>query len=176
MTETGPPRTAGRAWVFGDNVSTDALAPGPYIKGPIETLAEHCLESLDPAFAPNVVEGDLVVGGANFGMGSSREQAAQALRVLGVRAVLAPSFAGIFYRNALNLGLLALECPEAVKIKGGEKLSLDIESAQVVNQDTGQTYAFEPVPGHLLEMVNDGGLVAHLEKRLAAQSVRKRSK
>lgn len=168
MTAASPQTLAGRAWVFGANVSTDALAPGPYIKGPIETLAEHCLESLDPQFAANVAEGDFVIGGANFGMGSSREQAPQALRVLGVRAVLAPSFAGIFYRNALNLGLLALECPEADRIAAGEQLILDLNESRMTKIDAGEHLAFEPVPGHLLEMINDGGLVPHLKKRLAA--------
>ena len=97
-----PEKSAGRAWVFGDSVNTDVLAPGAYIKGPLEELARHCLESVDPDFAPKVQPGDVVVGGENFGMGSSREQAAIALKMLGVKAVLAKSFARIFYRNALN--------------------------------------------------------------------------
>ena len=97
----------GRAWRFGDDIDTDVLAPGIYMKKPIAELAQHCLEVVDPRFAKEVRPGDIVVAGRNFGMGSSREQAAQALIALGVAAVLAKSFAGIFYRNALNQGLLA---------------------------------------------------------------------
>jgi len=97
----------GRAWVFGDNVDTDVLAPGQYMKLGIEEIARHCLESVDPAFAGSVQAGDVVVGRRNFGTGSSREQAPQALKQLGVAALVAESFAGLFYRNAINLGLPA---------------------------------------------------------------------
>ena len=99
---------SGTVWKFGDNVDTDVLAPGAFMKGPVEELARHCLESVDPQFAAGVQPGDYVVAGRNFGVGSSREQAAQVLKLLGVAAVIAPSFAGIFYRNACNLGLAAL--------------------------------------------------------------------
>ena len=126
---------SGRAWVFGDNVDTDALAPGAYVKYGIDEIARHCLESIDPAFAANVRAGDVLVGGRNFGAGSSREQAAEALRHLGVAAVVAPSFAGIFYRNALNLGLLALVCPSAGRIRAGARVRIDREAAQLVDVD-----------------------------------------
>ncbi|MCZ6604975.1 MAG: 3-isopropylmalate dehydratase, partial [Alphaproteobacteria bacterium] len=104
---------SGRAWVFGDNIDTDAIAPGIYMKLGPEEIAAHCFEAIAPDFAKKVTAGDIVVGGANFGMGSSREQAPQALKILGVGAVLAASFARIFYRNALNLGLPAIILPEA---------------------------------------------------------------
>ena len=159
----------GRAWVFGDNVDTDALAPGAYVKHGIDEIARHCLETIDPAFAANVRPGDVLVGGRNFGAGSSREQAAEALRHLGVAAVVAPSFAGIFYRNALNLGLLALVCPGAGRIRAGARLRIDRDAAQLVDLDTGTVHRCEPIPAHLLALVEAGGLVPWLERRLAAQ-------
>jgi 3-isopropylmalate/(R)-2-methylmalate dehydratase small subunit len=159
----------GRAWVFGDNVDTDALAPGAYVKYGIEEIARHCLESIDPAFAANVRPGDVLVGGRNFGAGSSREQAAEALRHLGVATVVAPSFAGIFYRNALNLGLLALVCPSAGRIPAGARVMIDREVAQLVDVDTGTVHRCEPIPAHLRALVEAGGLVPWLERRLAAQ-------
>ncbi|MCH9019840.1 MAG: 3-isopropylmalate dehydratase [Proteobacteria bacterium] len=159
----------GRAWVFGDDIDTDTLAPGLYLKRPIDELARHCLEAVDPGFAAGVQPGDVVVAGRNFGMGSSREQAVEALRHLGVDAVVAESFAGIFYRNAFNLGLLALICPGVGRIGGGDRVAVDGEAGVVRNLSTGETWACEPVPAHLMDMVRDGGLVPHLEKRLAAR-------
>ncbi len=156
----------GRAWVFGDDVDTDRLAPGLYMKGPIEVLASHCLEALDPAFAADVRPGDVLVAGHNFGLGSSREQAAEVLRHLGVIAVVASSFAGIFYRNALNLGLLALVSAAAPRIQPGQRLAVDAEAAAIVLEG-GEVLDCEPIPPHLLAMVRDGGLVPHLAKRLA---------
>ena len=156
-----------RAWVLGDNVDTDVITPGKYMKFGIEEIAPHCLETLLPAFAGTVEPGDVVVGGRNFGAGSSREQAPGALKHLGVAALVAESFAGLFYRNSLNLGLPALVCAEAKRIRDGDRLQVDFEKAVIVNQTTGLTHSFEPMPPHLLEMVRDGGLIPHLEKRLA---------
>lgn len=159
----------GKAWTFGDDIDTDVLAPGVYMKLPVEEAARHCLEAVDPAFAPNVVPGDVVVGGANFGLGSSREQAPQGLKILGVGAILAKSFARIFYRNALNLGLPALFFPDADEISPGDRLEVDPLKGEVRNLTTGRTYAVEPLPPHLMQMIDDGGLMPHLEKRLAAE-------
>jgi 3-isopropylmalate/(R)-2-methylmalate dehydratase small subunit len=158
----------GRVWRFGDNVDTDSLAPGLYMKQPIAELAKHCLEALEPRFAAEVRPGDVIVAGRNFGMGSSREQAVQALTQLGVAAVLARSFAGIFYRNALNLGLLALVCPAPDGIPAGAQLAVDAQRGEAVNAASGERYACEPLPPHLLEMIADGGLVPHLERKLGA--------
>jgi 3-isopropylmalate/(R)-2-methylmalate dehydratase small subunit len=154
-----------KAWVFGDDVTTDAIAPGKYMKGGIAELAAHSLESLDGSFSRNVKPGDFVVGGRNFGCGSSREQAPEALKHLGVAALIAESFAGLFYRNALNLGLPALACPRAKRIRPGDLLEVDF-AGTVKNVSSGEAYACEPIPPHLVEMVRDGGLLAHLEKRL----------
>lgn len=156
---------AGRAWVFGDNINTDVLAPGIYMKGPIEKMAPHCLEAVDPEFAARVEAGDVIVGGRNFGMGSSREQAVQVLRHLGVTAIVAQSFAGLFFRNALNLGVPALACAEAGRISAGDRLSVDAEAGQIENLTNGERYACEGIPEHLMEMVRDGGLVPHLAKK-----------
>ena len=157
----------GRAWVYGDDVDTDALAPGRYMKLGIEEIAKHCLELTDPAFAPGVRPGDVVVGGRNFGMGSSREQAPAALRQLGVAAVIAKSFAGLFYRNCFNVGLVALACPQADRIRAGDQVQIEPEAGRIRNLTTGETLACDAIPAHLMAIVGDGGLLPHLEKRLA---------
>jgi 3-isopropylmalate/(R)-2-methylmalate dehydratase small subunit len=156
----------GRAWVLGDDVNTDMLAPGGYMKFGIDEIARHCLESVWPDFAATVQAGDVVVGGRNFGAGSSREQAPQALKYLGVRGVVAVSFAGIFYRNALNLGLPLMACPDAGSIAAGDRLALDFAAGRVDNLSQGLTLSGQPIPPHLMAMVEDGGLMPHLEKRL----------
>jgi 3-isopropylmalate/(R)-2-methylmalate dehydratase small subunit len=155
-----------KAWVLGDNVNTDAIVPGRYMKFGIEEIAKHCLESVLPDFSRDVGKGDIVVAGRNFGAGSSREQAPAALKHLGVYALVAESFAGLFYRNSLNLGLPALVCPRARDIRPGDELEIDHYEARIVNVNTHAAFPFEPIPGHLMEMVRDGGLLAHLEKRM----------
>jgi len=155
-----------KAWVFGDNIDTDAMAPGRYMKSGIGEIAKHCLESLSPSFASSVKKGDAVIGGRNFGMGSSREQAPEALRHLGVSALVAQSFAGLFYRNALNLGLPAVVCQDAKRIRPGDVLDIDFEKGKIENKTTGEVLDCEPIPPHLMQMVRDGGLLLHLEKRL----------
>ncbi len=159
---------SGRAFVFGDDVDTDVLAPGRYMRLPIAELARHCLEALDPAFAAEVRPGDIVVGGRNFGLGSSREQAAEALKALGVAAVVARSFAGIFHRNAINLGLPVVACAEAGCIAAGDRLTLDLAAGTLVNATTGETLTFRPLAPVLMTLIADGGLVPHLEKRFRA--------
>jgi len=155
-----------KAWVFGDNVDTDAIAPGRYMKFGIDEIARHCLEAVDPAFSSEVERGDVVVAGRNFGAGSSREQAPEALKHLGIAALVAESFAGLFYRNAINLGLPALVCAQAKRIRSGDELRIDCQAGTVENLSTGEKLACEPIPPFLMEIVRDGGLVAHLEKRL----------
>jgi 3-isopropylmalate/(R)-2-methylmalate dehydratase small subunit len=162
------PAGGGRAWVFGDNVDTDVLAPGIYMKGPVSELAKHCLEALDPNFARAAQPGDIVVAGGNFGMGSSREQAAMALKALGVAAVVAKSFARIFYRNAMNLALPVLVCPDAGTIEAGDRLVVNAAAGAVVNLTQKRRIACEPIPLHLLAMIADGGLLPHLAKKLKA--------
>ncbi len=157
-----------RAWVFGDDIDTDAIAPGRYMKHDIDEIARHCMEAMDPSFAATVKQGDVVVAGRNFGAGSSREQAPEALKQLGVAALVAESYAGLFYRNAINLGLPALVCAQAKRIRAGDDVTVDAEAGRIENRTTGETLAAEPIPTFLMQIVRDGGLLAHLEKRLRA--------
>ena len=159
-----------RAFVFGDNVDTDQLAPGIYIKRPIEELSRHCLEGLAPEFASTVASGDTLVAGKNFGMGSSREQAAEALRHLGISVIVAKSFGGIFYRNAINFGLIPLICDEVANIEEGDNLSIDAITGAIVNQTKDEIYAAEPLPAHLLQIITAGGLIPYLEKRSGTET------
>ena len=160
----------GRAWVYGDDINTDLLAPAAYLKGSMQELAGHCLEDLDADFAASVREGDVFVAGENLGIGSSREQAPEALQILGIRTVLAKSFGRIFYRNALNLGMPTLACPQADRIRKGDELRVDITTGMVHNLSTGEALTCESLPRHLLEMLGDGGLIPHLKKKLLRRS------
>ena len=154
-----------RVFVLGDNIDTDQLAPGQYMRGGIQALAEHCLEAVRPDFASNVEPGDVIVAGRNFGAGSSREQAAQALVHLGVAAVIATSFAGIFYRNAINLGLPALVAPKVGNVTDGATCVLDLDAAVLSVEE--RQIALDPIPPNLQVLLSDGGLVPHLRKRFA---------
>ena len=156
----------GKAFVFGDRIDTDVLAPGPYMREPLAVLASHCLEAVDPDFAGQVRPGDIVVGGESFGIGSSREQAVQALAELGVGAIVAKSFARIFYRNALNNGLLAIVCPAAAQaILPGEQVEIDTER-HVIRCAAGE-FAFPPLSASVMGIVAAGGLVEYVKTRLA---------
>lgn len=159
--------TLHRVWRLGADIDTDQLAPGAYMKLGIEGIAPHCLEGVRPEFAAQVRPGDVIAAGPNFGIGSSREQAAAALVQLGVRAVIAPSFSGLFFRNAFNLGLLLLTCPQAGELREGEQVALDLQQMQVLRAD-GSRLACDPIPAFLLEMVQAGGLLKLLRRRLAA--------
>jgi len=158
------------AWVFGDDVDTDAIAPGRYLKFDIGEIARHSMETIDPDFSSRVRKGDIVVAGRNFGAGSSREQAPEALKHLGVSALVAESFAGLFYRNAINLGLPAVVCARAKRIRAGDDLELDPATGRLANRTTGETLSCEPIPDFLMQLIRDGGLVPHLEKRLRTTS------
>lgn len=155
-----------RVWKFGDDINTDILAPGIYIKLPLNELASHCLESIDPSFASRVCEGDIIVAGNNFGMGSSREQAPQVLKELGITAVIAASFGGIFYRNAFNLGLPAIISKDFTKIAADHQIELDIKTGRIFNITTGQDLVGEEIPKNLLTLIEAGGLVPYLESNL----------
>jgi 3-isopropylmalate/(R)-2-methylmalate dehydratase small subunit len=136
------------------------------MKFAIAEIAKHCLEAIDPDFTKTVRPGDIVVGGENFGMGSSREQAVSALRELGVKIVIAKSFAGLFFRNCVNLGVAPLVCARAHEVAKGDELDADALTGSIRNRTTGTTLACEPLPAHLLAMLDDGGLMPHLEKKL----------
>lgn len=154
----------GRVWCLGADIDTDQLAPGAYMKLGLEGIAPHCLEAVRPEFAAGVRPGDVIAAGPHFGIGSSREQAAGALVRLGVAAVIAPSFNGLFFRNAFNLGLLLLTCARAQSLRDGERVRLDLERL-VVRRADGSLLDCDPVPGFLLDMVSAGGLLNQLRAR-----------
>jgi len=158
-----------RVWRLGADVDTDALAPGHAMKHGMDVIARHCLESLRPDFVGGVRAGDLLVAGPNFGIGSSREQAAAVLVALGVRAVVAPSYSGLFFRNAFNVGLLLLTCAQAERLEEGERVDLDTADplVPVLLRAGGERLACEPVPPFLMERVRCGGLLNELKQRLA---------
>jgi 3-isopropylmalate/(R)-2-methylmalate dehydratase small subunit len=167
-----------RVWRLPADVDTDALAPTEWMKYSAEVIAQHCLESLRPQFALEVRSGDVIVAGPNFGIGSTREQAASALVHLGIAAVIAPSFGGLFYRNAFNVGLLLLACRDAEGIQDGQRVEFDVQQftvrcvADAQGRDLngrGAVMACEPVPTFLLDMVRAGGLLPQLKRRLLPQ-------
>ena len=153
-----------RVWKFGPDIDTDALAPGAYMKLSIEGIAPHCLEAVRPEFAGEVQPGAVIAAGPNFGIGSSREQAVAALVHLGVKAVIAPSFSGLFFRNAFNLGLLLLTTPDAEQLAEAEQVELDLQTL-TLRRPTGQQLVCQPIPGFLLDMVAAGGLMNQLRQR-----------
>ena len=158
----------GKVWKYGDNVDTDAIVPARYLNvSTAQELAVHCMEDMDAGFASQVRPGDIIVGQSNFGCGSSREHAPLAIRGAGVSCVVASSFARIFYRNAINIGLPILECPEAVAAtKAGQILEVDLEQGTVTNVDTGQTFQAGPYPPFLMGIIDAGGLVAYTRRKL----------
>ena len=164
---------AGRAFVYGDDVDTDRLFPGRYLFiADARGMREHALEDLDPTFRTRVQDGDLIVGGRNFGCGSSREQAVACLLHSGVRTVIARSFARIYSRNAINNGVAPLACPAAVDgIRDGDEVAADLATGTILNRTRGELYTFEPLPDFLRAILDDGGLVPHLRKRFAASAV-----
>jgi 3-isopropylmalate/(R)-2-methylmalate dehydratase small subunit len=157
----------GRVWKYGDHVDTDVIVPARYLNmWTADELAPHCLEDLDADFARHVQAGDILVAGENFGCGSSREHAALAIKGTGVSCVVARSFARIFYRNAINVGLPIVECPAAVEAtEQGHCLEIDLEEGRVANLDTGQLYRAEPYPPFMMEIIRAGGLVAYTRRR-----------
>ena len=159
----------GKAWTFGDGINTDVMAPGLYFKSPMEAMARHCMEAIDPAFAGQVAPGDIVVAGRNFGIGSAREQAPMALQYLGVGAILAESYGRIFYRNALNFGIPTLIFPQAGEITAGDQLAIDPLAGRIENQSQHKTYTVAGLPEHLMAMVAAGGLMPYLKQRLAGR-------
>jgi 3-isopropylmalate/(R)-2-methylmalate dehydratase small subunit len=161
-------KVTGTAIKFGDNIDTDVILPGKYLVliDP-KDLAKHALESLDPAFPEKAKKGVVVVGGKNFGCGSSREQAPLALKYAGVKCVLAESFARIFFRNAINIGLPVIECKGiSAAVENGDELSVDIEGGEIRNLSKGQTLRVTKLPPFISEILSDGGLIENLRRRL----------
>ncbi len=155
----------GSAWKFGDDISTDLIAPGRYfhLRSNLPELAKHVMEDADPTFASKVKKGDFIVGGSNFGLGSSREHAPTIIKLAGVSAVLAKSMARIFYRNAINVGLPVLIC-ETDKIQTGDELEIDLEKGIILDRTRNLKLTFAPLPKVMINILSDGGLVAHIQK------------
>ncbi len=155
----------GRAFKFGDGISTDHIIPGryAYLRSNLPELAKHTMEDADPNFITSVQKGDFVVGGTNFGLGSSREHAPLVLKMVGVSAVLTKSVARIFFRNTINLGLPVLIC-DTDDIQNGDRLEIDLGTGTVHDVTSGQKLTFSPIPGVMLSILNEGGLLPYLEK------------
>lgn len=146
---------------YPDNVDTDVIIPARYLNTPdAEELAAHCMEDIDPDFVKKVQPGDIMVGGANFGCGSSREHAPLAIKTAGVSCVIAATFARIFYRNSINIGLPILECPAASEaIQAGDKVHVDFDTGVITDETTGQTFQAQPFPPFIQEIIKAGGLM-----------------
>ena len=161
----------GRLWLFEETINTGVLAPGFYMKSPIDELSKHCLEAIRPEFASNVRKGDVILAGENMGVGSSREQAAEVLKFLGVSCIIAKSFAGIFYRNAINLGLPVFTLPSEPSLPkqfvDGSFVNFDFDSTTLNLEQPSLQVKLDPLPKFLRELITDGGLVSHLEKRFS---------
>ena len=170
MSDEATEQTSGRAWVYGDNVDTDVIIPARYlVTSDPAVLAQHAMEDIDPTFAGAVRPGDVIVAGSNFGCGSSREHAPLAIKGAGIAAVIANSFARIFYRNAINIGLPIFECPEAAAaISAGDRVAVDLLRGQVRDLTTGQTFQAQPYPESILRIIAAGGLIAATREKLRA--------
>ena len=162
----------GKVYKYGDNVDTDVIIPARYLNAPSpDELAKHCMEDIDASFATEVQPGDIIVGGANFGCGSSREHAPIAIRACGVRCVIAASFARIFYRNSINIGFPILECPEAAAaIQNGDTVSVDFDSGLIRDETTGAEFRATALPPFIGRIVEDGGLLPYLKARLEKEA------
>ena len=157
---------SGKTIQYGDNVDTDVIIPARYLNtSDKKELASHCMEDLDKDFVNKVSKGDVMVAGYNFGCGSSREHAPIAIKESGISLVIARSFARIFYRNAINIGLAILECSEAVDgISDGDMVRVDLDNGVIYNQTTGQSFQTQPFPAFIQKIITNGGLVASIQK------------
>ena len=158
--------TQGKVFKYKDNVDTDVIIPARYLNTPVAAeLARHCMEDIDKDFVKNVKEGDLIVAGWNFGCGSSREHAPLVIKTCGVSCVIAKSFARIFYRNAINIGLPILECEEAAEeISAGDEVSVNFDTGEINNKTTGKIYTAQPFPPFIQNIIKKGGLLASLKE------------
>ena len=161
----------GTVFKYGDNVDTDVIIPARYLNAPSpEELAKHCMEDIDASYATSVKPGDIVVGGWNFGCGSSREHAPMAIQASGAACVIAASFARIFYRNAINIGFPILECPEAAEaIQPGDQVAVDFQTGVVTDETQGKTFQAAPFPAFINGIIDNGGLLSSLKARGVAR-------
>ena len=161
----------GKVHKYGADVDTDAIIPARYLSvSEAAELAEHCMEDIDKDFVSKVKPGDIIVATTNFGCGSSREHAPRAIKAAGISCIIAKSFARIFFRNAINIGLPLLECDEAVaKTKAGDILEVDLSSGKIKNLNNGMTFTAKSYPDFMAELISAGGLIEHTKKRLAGR-------
>ena len=158
----------GRVFKYGDNVDTDVIIPARYLNvSDGNELAKYCMIDIDDQFATKNQKGDIIVAGKNFGCGSSREHAPLAIKCAGISCVIAPTFARIFFRNSINIGLPIMECPEAAEdIKDGDKVSVDFSTGVITNETTGKTYKAEPFPEFMQKIIASGGLVQYVSESI----------
>ncbi|OLN22010.1 3-isopropylmalate dehydratase [Domibacillus antri] len=156
----------GRVWKYGDNINTDIISPGQYMSQPVEIQAEHAMEAIDPEFSKKVKPGDILVAGHNFGSGSSRETAQMVLKHQRIGAIIAVSFARIFYRNAINVGLPVVDMKDTSVINEGDEVEVDLLEGRIINHTQGTEYQGTKLPEHLIEMVQLGGLEPYLAKKI----------
>ncbi|MDD4328668.1 MAG: 3-isopropylmalate dehydratase small subunit [Aliarcobacter sp.] len=160
-------KITGKVWNFGANIDTDIIIAARYLNSSDpEHLAKYVMEDADPEFPKKLQRGDIIVAGENFGCGSSREHAPIALKAAGVAAVVAPSFARIFYRNAFNMGLPIFELPESLEIKEGEEISIDLDNGKITNNTTNKTYDFIAIPPFMQELIAAGGLINYAKAEM----------
>ncbi len=160
-------KNTGKIWKFGDDIDTDLIIPARYLNtSDPDELAKHCMEDADPGFSQKVSKGDIIVGGKNFGCGSSREHAPIAIKAAGVSCVIAKSFARIFYRNAFNMGLPILECEDTDSFNNGDKLIVDMDKGEIIHEETGKKFTTRPIPPFMQELIKSGGLMEHIKKNL----------
>ncbi|MDD6096091.1 MAG: 3-isopropylmalate dehydratase small subunit [Firmicutes bacterium] len=162
----------GRVFKFGDDVNTDVIIPARYLNDPsLENMAKHCMEDIDPEFPKQDHTGDIMVGGWNFGCGSSREHAPVSIKACGVSCVIAASFARIFYRNAINIGFPILECPEASEaIAAGDTVSVDFETGTIIDETTGQEFKAAAFPPFIQKIIKAGGLINYRKEEGKAKN------
>lgn len=157
----------GKVIKYGDDINTDVIFPGRYLEITVpEEMAKHAMEDLDTNFLEKVKEANIIVAGKNFGCGSSREQAATCLKYTGIDAIIAKSFARIFFRNAINQGLLVIECRDTDEINDGDKLEINVDDGIINNLSNGKKFEFKPMPKFLMEIIKNGGLIPYIRRKI----------
>jgi 3-isopropylmalate/(R)-2-methylmalate dehydratase small subunit len=159
----------GRVLKFGDNINTDLINPAQYMELSLEEMTKHAMEGADPTFSQKVRPGDIMVAGKNFGSGSSRETAPMVIKASGIVLIIAEFFARIFFRNAINIGLKVMICGQTSEINENDELEVDPSSGIITDLTIGREFSCQPLPDHILDLVNDGGLIPHIEKAIKSQ-------
>lgn len=164
-----PEIVSGKVWKYGSNINTDIISPPEYMEMKMEDAAKYAMSTVDPTFASNCRPGDLLVAENNLGSGSSRETAPLTLRILGIHTIVAKSYARIFYRNCINLGIMTIVCPETEKISMGDHIEVDFVHGRIYNQSKDETYSCDPIPEYILPLLKCGGLVEYLRQKIQGQ-------